>query len=84
MPTKRRKRIIRRRGLPTADALWQAGRYAEAVALNEWIEFLYDDHVLTADEAAEAQRLREEMERLGERDMKSDASPAIRGRRGPS
>ena len=62
MPTKRRKRIIKRRGLPTADMLWQQGRYIEAVAIDPLVEFLYTDYTMSHEEIIAAAELRERWE----------------------
>jgi hypothetical protein len=62
MPTKRTKRIIPRKKLPTAAQAWARGEYALAVALDEWEEFKHFDHYLTDRERAAAEQLRREID----------------------
>jgi hypothetical protein len=62
MPTNRKPLQRRRRALPTADVLWKAGQYIEAVARDPLVEFKYHDHVLTGAEYSAAVDLRAEWE----------------------
>ena len=63
MPTKRVKRVIRRRAsLADPDELWKAGRYVEAAARDEYCEFRHVDHCLSYEERCQAADLRAERE----------------------